>query len=93
MVLVNDKIRYNKIIFYGYFDNVGNVCVVSRDPLFYTFDCVTYEYHGKCDYTLVKTCAETDLPFEVIGHLRRLEYHPKVSVLRALEIRVANSVS
>ena len=73
---------------------------MSGDPHFMTFDCVKYEYHGQCEYTLVKTCSGGNvagdgndvIPFEVTGQMERLRYTPKVSVMRSVSIHIANTV-
>ena len=72
----------------------SDACVASGDPHFNTFDCVKYEYHGKCNYTLVKNCdSSAELQFEIIGEFQRMKYHKDVSVIKSLLITCPDQVS
>ncbi|XP_072040242.1 IgGFc-binding protein-like [Amphiura filiformis] len=66
--------------------NCTDTCIASGDPHFNTFDCVKFEYHGKCSYTLVKNCGDGLENFEIIGEFHRLRYHKKLSVIKRLFI-------
>ncbi|XP_072039405.1 zonadhesin-like [Amphiura filiformis] len=72
--------------------NCKDTCIASGDPHFNTFDCVKFEYHGKCSYTLAKSCGNGSLDFEIIGEFHRLQYHPEMSVIRSLIITFSDKV-
>ena len=73
--------------------STGHQCFVTDDPLTKTFDCVHYEYHGKCSYTLIKPCGNTSIPLHIVGDFERLRYHPKMAVMKRVEIHVEDDVS
>ncbi|XP_072024326.1 uncharacterized protein [Amphiura filiformis] len=63
-----------------------DTCVASGDPHINTFDCVKFEYHGVCSYTLVKNCDDGLENFEIIGEFHRLAYHHRLSVIKKMLI-------
>ena len=67
------------------------ICEAAGDPHFNTFDCVRFEYHGKCKYTLVKNCGHDLESFEIIGEFSRLSYR-KQSVIMKLLINIGEDV-
>ncbi len=74
-------------------NSFSDTCVASGDPHINTFDCVQYEYHGKCDYTLVKSCADGVESFEITADFERMRYHNKLSVIKSLQIVSGGTVS
>ncbi len=57
---------------------------------FITFDCVQFEHHGTCSYTLVKNCGGDIENFEIKGEFHRLK---GTSVLGSLLINFQRTVS
>ncbi|XP_072039800.1 zonadhesin-like [Amphiura filiformis] len=72
------------------FEGCHGVCEVAGDPHIKTFDCVRYEYHGQCEYTLAKNCGNDLFDFEIIGEFNRLVYR-KQSVIMKLVIKTGGN--
>ena len=61
------------------------MCEAAGDPHFNSFDCVKFEYHGECSYTLVKNCGDELNDFDIIGEFHR-RHSGKRSVIKKLLI-------
>ncbi|XP_033106905.1 IgGFc-binding protein-like [Anneissia japonica] len=79
-----------------YCDIVESVCIAYGDPHYTTFDGLSYDYMGNCEYTLVKTCIpympinQSSVNFEILQENMNLDTNPRVSATKKITLLYDN---